>query len=98
MESRSDDDHGSDAAAECDLRQTVALEMESFLESVPEADLVTLYRTLVGLVGAHIVPYIAESISSGLRRGVIAMETRGSGRIAPPTVFVRRTARGRPVS
>lgn len=85
-----DPEAGAPATVQAELRERVIAEVYRFLESVPEADLGTVYRTLVNSMGAHVVPHIASAISDGLRRGEIEMEPRVLAPDVPPVAFVRR--------
>lgn len=72
------------------LHARVVNEVARLLDAVPEVDLATVYRTLVGLMGAHVVPHIAEAVGAGLRDGGIQMDTRVVNPRAPAVAFVRR--------
>lgn len=84
---------GADEREHDELRRQVDGEVHRLLESGTEIELAAVYRALVASMGGHVVQHIAETISQGLRSGVIAMESRAVRSDGPAVAFVRRVSR-----
>ena len=70
----------------------VRLEVIELLASTDSVDLATLYRSLIGVIGGHAVPYIGEVVGCLVRENVIAVDTRPLSQDGPLIGWVRLLA------